>query len=50
MEAEGQSTEPEHRTYCMIVGNYGGHRAFATDPLFCTAYSWILSVKNILPR
>ena len=39
MEAEGQSTEPEHRTYCMIMGNYGGHMAFATDPPLYTAYS-----------
>ena len=23
----------------MIVGNYGGHMAYATDPLFCTVYS-----------
>ena len=38
MEAEGQSSEPEHRTFCTIVGNYSGHMAFATDPLFCMAY------------
>ena len=39
MEAEGQSAEPKHRMFCMIVGNYGGHMAFAIDPPFCTAYS-----------
>ena len=39
MEVEGQSTEPEHRTFCMIVGNYGRHMAFAMDPPFCMAYS-----------
>lgn len=22
----------------MLIGNYGGHMAFATDPLFCLAY------------
>ena len=38
MEVEGQSSEPVHRTICTIVGNYGRHMAFATDPLFCTAY------------
>ena len=39
MEAEGQSIAPVCRTYCMILGNYGGHMAFATDPPFCMAYS-----------
>ena len=39
MEAEGQSTEPEHRTYCMIIGYYSGHMAFATDPPFYMPYS-----------
>ena len=39
MEVEGQSAEPVHRMYCMIVGNYSGHMAFTTDPPFCTAYS-----------
>ena len=38
MEVEGQSSEPMHRTICTIMGNYGGHMAFATDPPFCTAY------------
>ena len=42
MEVEGQSTEPEHRTFCMIVGNYSGHMAFAIDPPFCTVLiPWI---------
>ena len=27
-----------HRMICTIVGNYGGHMAFATDPPFCTTY------------
>ena len=39
MEVEVQSTAPIHRTYCMIVGNYGMHMAFAMDPPFCMAYS-----------
>ena len=38
LEVEGQSSEPEHRTFCTIVGNYGRHMAFATDPPFCMAY------------
>ena len=28
----------DHKTYCMIVGDYGGPLAFATEPPFCTAY------------
>ena len=39
MEAEGKSSEPMRRTICTIVGNYGGHMAFATDPPFCMTYS-----------
>ena len=39
LEVKGQSTTPVHRTYCMIVGNYGGHMAFAMDPPFCMVYS-----------
>ena len=38
MEVEGQSSEPMHRTICTIMGNYGGHMAFATDSPFCMAY------------
>ena len=38
MEVEGQSSEPVCRTISTIVGNYGRHMAFATDPLFCTTY------------
>ena len=38
MKVEWQSSDPMHRMICTIVGNYGGHRAFTTHPLFCTAY------------
>ena len=38
LEAEGQSSKPEHRTFCTIVGNYGRHMAFTTDPPFFMAY------------
>ena len=46
MELEGQSTEPKHRTFCVIMGNYGRHMAFATDLPFCTAYSLEFIVKE----
>ena len=43
---EGQSAEPEHRIFCTIMGNYGRHMAFATDPPFCTAYSLDFVLKE----
>ena len=36
--AEEKSTQLQCRTFCTIVGNYGGHMAFAMHPLFCVAY------------
>ena len=27
------------RAYMMLIGNYGGHMAFATDPPYCVAYA-----------
>ena len=38
MEGERQSSEPVCRTICTIMGNYGGHMAFAMEPPFCTTY------------
>ena len=38
MKVEWQSSNPTHRTICTIVGDYGRHMAFTTDPLFCMAY------------
>ena len=38
MQAEGQSSEPVHRTICTIMGNYGRHMAFTMDPPFCITY------------
>ena len=29
----------KHRVYMMLIGNYGGHMAFATDPPYCVAYA-----------
>ena len=46
MEVEGQSSEPERRTFCTIMGNYGGHMLFATDPPFCVAYPLHFVVKE----
>ena len=30
---------PKRRAYMMLIGNYGGHMAFATDPPYCVAYA-----------
>ena len=30
---------PKHRAYMMLIGNYGGHMAFAMDPPYCVAYA-----------
>ena len=30
---------PKCRAYMMLIGNYGGHMAFATDPLYCVVYA-----------
>ena len=30
---------PKHRVYMMLIGNYGGHMAFAMDPPYCVAYA-----------
>ena len=38
LKFERASSSPQVRIYCMIIGNYGGHMAYATDPLFCVAY------------
>ena len=38
MKLERRSATPKIRTYCMIVGNYGGHMAYATELPFCVAY------------
>ena len=42
MKVEQQSSDPVHRTICTIVGNYGRHMAFSTDPPFCTGLFLVL--------
>ena len=38
MRVDWQTSDNTCRTFCIIVGDYGGHMGFATDLLFCTAY------------
>ena len=38
MNVEWQSSDTACRTFCTIVGDYGSHMGFVTDPPFCMAY------------
>ena len=38
------------KTYCMIVGDYGGPLGFATEPPFCTAYPLSFSDRDVPAR
>ena len=44
MKGDRPSSPDARKTYCMIVGDYGGPLAFATQLPFCTAYP--LSFSN----
>ena len=39
LATEHQKSPLKHRAYMMLIGNYGGHMAFATDPPYCVAYA-----------
>ena len=39
LKTEGDKDRPQHRAYMMLIGNYGGHMAFATEPPYCVAYA-----------
>ena len=36
---ERDKPTPKCRVYMMLIGNYGGHMAFTTDPPYCVAYA-----------
>ena len=36
---ECKKDPPRHLVYMMLIGNYGRHMAFATDPPYCVAYA-----------
>ena len=38
LKGDRPASPHNRKTYCMIVGDYGGPLAFATEPPFCTAY------------
>ena len=39
LKTEGDKDRPKHRVYMMLLGNYGGHMAFTTEPPYCVAYA-----------
>ena len=39
LKLEGDKQCPHRRAYMMLIVNYGGHMAFATEPPYCVAYA-----------
>ena len=39
LESKRKKTLIKRRAYMVLIGNYGGHMAFATDPPYCVAYA-----------
>ena len=39
LKTEGNKDRPKCRVYMMLIGNYGRHMAFATEPPYCVAYA-----------
>ena len=53
LESEGDKQRPHRRAYMMLIANYGGHMAFATEPPYCVAYMAEYRDKNpsrMMPR
>ena len=39
LKTKGKKDHPKCRAYMVLIGNYGGHMAFATEPPYCVAYA-----------
>ena len=39
LKTKGNMDHPKCRAYMMLLGNYGGHMAFTTEPPYCVAYA-----------
>ena len=39
LKTEGNKDRPKCGVYMMLIGNYGGHMAFTTEPPYCVAYA-----------
>ena len=50
LASEHKKDSSRHRVYMMLIGNYGGHMAFAMDPPYCVAYAADYKNTTILPK
>ena len=53
LEKEGDKQCPHQRAYMMLIANYGGHMAFATEPPYCAAYMaeyWDKNPARMMPH
>ena len=39
LKTKSKKDRPKCRAYMMLIGNYGGHMAFAMEPPYCVAYA-----------
>ena len=46
LEKEGDKKRPHQRAYMMLIMNYGGYMAFATEPPYCVVYMAEYQDKN----
>ena len=50
LHGDGPPSDHARKTFCIIVGDYGGSMGFATDPPFCAAYPLSFANKEDLAR
>ena len=53
LKSEADKQRPHCRAYMMLIGNYGGHMAFATEPPYCVAYAaeyWDKDPSKMMPH
>ena len=50
LKFERASSSSQVRTYCMIIGNYGGHMAYATELPFAWLIHWNSLIRRTLLR
>ena len=39
LKSESKKDRPKRRAYMMLIGNYGRHMSFTTEPPYCVAYA-----------
>ena len=53
LKSEADKQRPHRRAYMMLIGNYGRHMAFTTEPPYCVAYAaeyWDKDPSKMTPR